>query len=95
MSKSPSEVKRAHSSKLLSLPNVVGLGVGPRRGRAEGDVEMAIKVFVSRKLPLEDLAEAERIPSELDGVPVEVEVMAPLRRRNPGSEDDGSPKEDL
>ncbi len=82
MTEEISEVKRRHSARLRSLPNVVGLGVHPGR--------KTLIVYVSRKVPLADLAEDERIPPELDGVSVEVEVMAPLRRQDIGrSENDG------
>lgn len=74
--------KRESETYLRSLPNVTGLGVGPkiRAGAATG--ELAIKVFVSRKLPLAELATHERVPETVGGIPTDVEVMAPLRARN-------------
>jgi hypothetical protein len=75
------DVKTRYRDRLMSLPNVVSLGVGPktRDGRLTGTT--AIKVFVSRKLPLSDLAEGEAVPEQLDGFETDVEVMEPLSAR--------------
>ena len=71
-------VKERHSAELLALPNVTALGVGPK-GREVGKI--AVKVFVLRKVPLESLAEDERIPEVIEGIPTDVEVLAPLKAR--------------
>lgn len=78
--------KRESEAFLRSLPNVTGLGVGPkvRAGTATG--ELAIKVFVSRKLPLAELAPHERVPETVAGIPTDVEIMAPLRARDRNGE---------
>ena len=74
-------VKERYKKQLFALPNVVSLGVGPkiRNGRATGD--MAIKVYVSQKVELSKLDEKDRIPSRLDGVPTDVELLEPSRKR--------------
>ncbi len=74
-------VKDRHSTYLLSLPNVTALGIGPKMRHGAPTGQASIKVFVARKLPLEELAEDERIPEELEGIPTDVEFMAPLRAR--------------
>ena len=63
------EVKKRHAGELMALPNVTAVGVGEREGTP------VIKVFVVRKLPLETLAEVERVPREVEGVPCDVEEM--------------------
>ena len=68
-------VRRAHEAELLRLPNVVGLGIGLRKRHGDPTGELALVVMVSRKVPSAELAPAERIPSEIDGVPVDVQEM--------------------
>jgi hypothetical protein len=58
------DVRRDAEADLLSLPHVVGVGVGK-----SGD-EPVIKVFVERKAPLD-----ERVPSSLEGFAVQVEEI--------------------
>ena len=51
--------------QLLGHPDVQGLGVGFRRIGGERTTQFAVVVHVSRKLPLEDIPEARRLPAEL------------------------------
>jgi hypothetical protein len=55
-----------HEDRLLSLPNVVGVGIGERRGAA------VIRVLVSKKLPADQILPENRIPKVLDGVETDV-----------------------
>ena len=73
-------VKERYKKQLFSLPNVVALGLGPkiRQGRATG--ETAIKVFVSKKVDPSELEEHDCVPSHLDGVPTDVEVLGPSKK---------------
>ena len=60
------EARRAldlHERELSTLPNVVGLGVRPDE-TGEGGYQVA--VYVSRKLPAQDLAPDEVLPETLD-----------------------------
>ena len=66
------QISRAHSDTLLSKPNVVAVGVGYREGSLS---ELTLVVMVKQKLPLSALAENEIVPSEIDGLPVEVRVV--------------------
>ena len=75
------EVKAKHRGMLLALPNVVGVGVGKRITGRQPSSEMAIIVFVSRKVPDAELKESERIPRQLDGIPLDVQVQAALEAR--------------
>lgn len=65
-------ISRGHSDALLAKPNVVAVGVGYREGSPS---ELMLVVMVEQKLPLSALAEDEIVPSEIDGLPVEVRVV--------------------
>lgn len=73
--------KRKYSDSLRSLPHVIFLGIGPkvRGGRPTG--EMSVKVYVDEKLNTEELAEGDRVPPDLDGIPTDVEVADKFRAR--------------
>lgn len=73
-----SDIKRRHRDRLMALPNVVGLGVGRKQSKGKMLDTIAIKVFVSRKVAADELAEHERVPASIEGVATDVEVMAPL-----------------
>jgi len=59
----------------MRKPNVVGVGIGFRQRSGELTDELAIIVSVTHKVPMEDLAPEDRIPSEIEGVPVDVQVI--------------------
>jgi hypothetical protein len=59
---------REHEKKLLSLPNVTGVGIGEKNDR---DV---IIVFVEKMVPESELAPHEKIPKMLDGFETYVRV---------------------
>jgi hypothetical protein len=61
-----SEVRQRHESRLLALPNVVGVSAETTE---RGDV---LLVLVSRKLPSSQLAAEEVIPQQIEGFPTEV-----------------------
>ncbi len=71
-------VKQAHSDELMAKPNVVGVGVGFRSRGGQPTDSVAIVVMVDRKLPSEQLAPDETIPSEIEGVPVDVQEVGRL-----------------
>ncbi len=79
MNADPFKVKKHYRQSLLQLPNVVGVGVGPKMVAGKSTEAMAIKVYVNRKVPPENLKESEIIPQELDGIPTDVEEQAPMR----------------
>lgn len=62
------EVRQRHETALMALPNVIGVAVVPEPGR-RGE---AIVVYVSRKVPRDQLGAGEAIPDPLEGVPVHV-----------------------
>lgn len=66
------EISRAHSDSLLAKPNVVAVGLGYLD---DSPTELTLVVMVEQKMPLSALAEDEIVPSEIDGLPVEVRVV--------------------
>lgn len=63
------DVIRQHENSLLSLPNVSGIAVGEKAGKA------VIKVFVTHKVPEELLQPQDIIPESLDGFETDVEEI--------------------
>lgn len=68
------KVKERYERELLSKANVVGVGIG-LRGTVTREGSVSVIVNVTHKVPLQALAPADRIPDELDGVPVKVEAI--------------------
>lgn len=64
--KSIEAVKAAHEMKLMDIEGVQGVGIG-QQAKADG---LAIKVYVDNKTK----ALQEKLPKELEGHPVEIEV---------------------
>ena len=66
------EAKERHAASLMTMRNVVGVGVGKRR-RERGDMpEWVVVVYVSEKVPESELDSADMVPRKLDGVPTAV-----------------------
>jgi len=62
-----------YADDLMTKANVVGVGVGMRKRDGEFTDEKALVVLVSEKMPVAQLAEEDVIPSELDGIPTDVQ----------------------
>ena len=82
------EVKEKSLSRLRSLANVTGVGVGYRMVGGERTGETCIRVYVKKKLRKDALAPADIIPSSIEGITVDVieaefEVQANGAARNP------------
>lgn len=71
-------VKDRYEAGLLNHPGVVGVGVGYRRQQGEFTDEVAIVVMVNRKLSPDDLDPADILPTELEGIPVDVQQTGEL-----------------
>ena len=72
------EVKRAVAGRLRAYPNVNGVGVGFKEVGGVRTDQVAIRVYVDRKLPRAQLADDEILPEEVEGIPVDV-IEARLR----------------
>lgn len=57
-----------HEQRLIALKNVVGLGIVPLEDRSDGARarDLAVAVYVVKKLPLEELPHREVIPPILE-----------------------------
>lgn len=72
------DVQARHTEVLMELPNVVGVAVGKRERDGETTEETCLVVMVDRKFPLDELEPAAIIPTEIDGVPVDVREIGPF-----------------
>lgn len=69
------QVQAEHGQSLLVKANVTGVGIGFKRQDGKRTDQMALVVMVKEKVPLDSLAPEDRIPSEIDGIPVDVQEM--------------------
>jgi hypothetical protein len=69
------EVQAKYSDMLMSKPHVQGVGVGLATKGGQFTDEVAIVVMVDEKVPLDQLAPEDRLPDELEGIPIDVQVM--------------------
>jgi len=72
-------VKAAHEADLLRKANVVGVGIGFRQRGGQQTDEICLVVSVRKKVPPDQLAPDDRIPAELEGVPVDVQEVGIIR----------------
>ena len=73
------QVKAKYEAILLSKKNVVGVGVGFREKGGAATDQMALIVSVLKKLPANEVGIADLIPTELEGVPVDVKEVGEIR----------------
>jgi hypothetical protein len=71
-------VRQKVQSQLLHKANVVGVGVGLRREGGRKTGEVVLVVMVDHKVPRAQLAPHDMVPSEIDGVPVDVQEVGEL-----------------
>lgn len=67
-------VKARHEAALMRKANVVGVGIGFRPAGAQ-ELQPAIIVSVTHKVPLSHLRSEDVVPSELEGFPVHVQAI--------------------
>lgn len=72
-------VRQAYRDTLMSMPNVIGLGIGYRKVGGQMTDEIALIVMVEKKLPASQLRRADIIPNEIEGVPVDVQEVGQIR----------------
>jgi len=72
-------VKARHEADLLRKRNVVGVGVGRHEVGGEMTDQPCLVVMVEKKVPLEELTPEDRVPSELEGVCVDVQVVGRIK----------------
>ncbi|RMG76984.1 MAG: hypothetical protein D6711_02680 [Chloroflexi bacterium] len=67
------QVQAMYGQELMQKANVTGVGIGYKRIKGESTDQLALVVMVKEKVPIDDLAPQDRIPSEIDGIPVDVQ----------------------
>lgn len=72
------EVKRRVQDELLSKANVVGVGIGIRKKDGKPTGETVLVVMVTYKVPRAQLAPEDLIPSQIEGVPVDVQAVGEI-----------------
>jgi hypothetical protein len=72
-------VKEAYTAELMAKPNVVGVGLGLHRAEGQRTEQVGLVVMVSEKVPEALLALEDRIPAEIEGVPVDVRVVGEIK----------------
>jgi hypothetical protein len=72
-------VKAKYERELMRKRNVVGVGVGFRERAGQATDTVCIVVSVREKLSPDQLAPKDVIPTELDGVPVDVKATGAFR----------------
>lgn len=73
------DVKRRHEQELMRKANVVAVGIGYKTQDGHQTQEVAIVVSVKNKVPLSELKPDDRIPPEIEGVPVDVVETGVIR----------------
>ncbi len=66
------ETKEANQDDLLTMPNVVGVGVGYKKSKGKETSTLCVHVYVEKKLDKKELAPDAIIPPNLDDVKTDV-----------------------
>ncbi len=71
--------KERHTKELMSLSNVVGVGVGRKPAAGQGLYDLTIVVYVRKKVQASELDTKDMIPAEINGIPTDViEIGEPV-----------------
>lgn len=70
---------QVHALQLLDLPNVVGVGIGPKIRAGMRSAETAVVVLVTRKMSQEKLLAESVVPSTLDGIATDIMEVGEIR----------------
>jgi hypothetical protein len=71
-------VIREHKEDLLTKANVVGVAMGYRQKGSKTTDKLALVVMVSKKVPETQLNSGDHIPSSIDGVPIDVQMVGEI-----------------
>lgn len=76
------KIKDQYTKVLMAKAHVVGVGIGfAQRGGIRTE-EMSLIVMVDQKLPSEALAPDDLIPSEIEGIKVDVQLVGEIGALN-------------
>lgn len=73
------ELLKTTSKQLLSRGNVVATGIGYKVTAGQKTPTLSIVCSVTEKPPLSRLAERDKVPASLDGIPTDVVLTGPIR----------------
>lgn len=73
-----SEVQHKYVDELMAKKNVVGVGIGLAIENGEYTDEVVLVVMVEKKVDWRELDDADVIPSEIEGVRVDVQETGQL-----------------
>ena len=77
-------IKTRAAAVFRKIPNVTAIGLGGRERDGRPTGEIVIKVFVTRKKPVDEVPPGEMIPSHFEGVPTDVvEMTSPVPQLDP------------
>ena len=68
-------IKSKYEQQLMTLANVVGVGIGVKQTEGNPTGQVALVVNVAQKKPLHELRQQDIIPAVLDDVPVDVQEV--------------------
>ncbi|HEX2909011.1 MAG TPA: hypothetical protein VHO69_19215 [Phototrophicaceae bacterium] len=68
-------VQSKYTEELLQKRHVIGVGLGLAQKDGQATGEVALVVMVDEKIPQAQLALEDQIPSEIEGVRVDVQAM--------------------
>ncbi|MGB7342310.1 MAG: hypothetical protein WBC91_25655 [Phototrophicaceae bacterium] len=74
-----SAIQAKFAQDLMEKLHVVGVAIGLAMKDNEYTDELALVVMVDEKVPLEDLEEEDQIPSEIEGIRVDVQETGPIQ----------------
>jgi hypothetical protein len=69
------ETKIKYEQQLMTLANVIGVGIGFKQTEGNPTGQVALVVNVAQKKPLNELQQQDIIPAMLDDVPVDVQEV--------------------
>lgn len=73
------KIKEKYERELMKISGVVGVGIGKKIVEGKESNQLAIIVFVSKKLPKTRLEKTNIIPESLEGVPVDVQEVGVVK----------------
>jgi hypothetical protein len=73
------KVLQLHCEKLLDLPNVVGVGIGPKMRAGTRSGETAVVVLVNKKMSEIQLQAENVVPAHLEGVATDIIEVGEIR----------------
>jgi hypothetical protein len=91
-------IKERAADMLMRIPGVTGVGIGGRERGGSPTGELVLKVFVQRKRPLAELTPGERLPTQFEGIGIDVSELGigqletvPVAEKAPPGAVPGSP----